>query len=198
MLPTNATAETFVSQSHAILNIATNSLVLVPHPEWGWFPETAWAMSDSTIYTKEDLTKLMLGPSLILDDTLPENSNFPLPLVRCLACSETFILRKRSAVRHCNKEVHRRLISMAYGLPETIPPSYEMFVTDDPFAVHQSRERSDEEASKLKETLEYHRHREKEKTKEAREKLRAQFEAERVERSQMDNIAAQVNALSLL
>ena len=110
------------------------------------------------------LTKLMLGPSLTLDDTVPDNVELPLPLVRCLACAETFVLRKESAIRHCDKDLHRKLISMTYGLQEALPASSAVLKTEDLSGHEVSiRQRNGEEVAALKKKLECYLHRERQK-----------------------------------
>ena len=140
----------------------------------------------------------MLGPSLTLDDTVPDNVELPLPLVRCLACAETFVLRKESAIRHCDKDLHRKLISMTYGLQEALPASSAVLKTED-LSGHEVliRQRNGEEVAALKKKLECYLHRERQKAGEARKKLRIEYETERRARLQVNAVAAQMDTLDL-
>ena len=140
----------------------------------------------------------MLGPSLTLDDTVPDNVELPLPLVRCLACAETFVLRKESAIRHCDKDLHRKLISMTYGLQEALPASSAVLKTGDLSGHEVSiRQRNGEEVAALKKKLECYLHRERQKAGEARKKLRIEYETERRARLQVNAVAAQMDTLDL-
>ena len=140
----------------------------------------------------------MLGPSLTLDDTVPDNVELPLPLVRCLACAETFVLRKESAIRHCDKDLHRKLISMTYGLQEALPASSAVLNTEDLSGHEVSiRQRNGEEVAALKKKLECYLHRERQKAGEARKKLRIEYETERRARLQVNAVAAQMDTLDL-
>lgn len=140
----------------------------------------------------------MLGRYLTLDDDLPDAFDLPLPLVRCVACAETFILREESASRHCNKERHRKLVSMTYGLSDILPRSDEVVLppVEDPSAYH-AKLRSSEEVKELRQKLEYHQHKEMQRASDTRKRLRAEYEAGRRVRLQMDAVVAQVGTLNL-
>ena len=80
MISPDIIAESLTSESRAILDYHSGSWVLVPHPEWGWFVETAWAMSDSTLYTTDDVSAWPLQHSFRLNYQLMKPRPFDCPV----------------------------------------------------------------------------------------------------------------------
>lgn len=128
--------------------VALQSMPL-PDPEWGWYHESKWAISEYTVSDWGEVTRAnhlhsrfstseplfqadaMHGIEYTLDPAVQaQKFTLPVTLWLCTLCGAVFLQTKASFVRHCNELRHRTHLSRVSGWPAVLGPSHRVPIPD--------------------------------------------------------------------
>ncbi|KAI0345289.1 hypothetical protein BDW22DRAFT_1426961 [Trametopsis cervina] len=109
--------------------VAIQSMPL-PDPEWGWYHESKWAISEYTVSDWGEVDAIH-GIEYTLDPAVQaQKFTLPVTLWLCTLCGAVFLQTKASFVRHCNELRHRTHLSRVSGWPAVLGPSHRVPIPD--------------------------------------------------------------------